>query len=72
MIDLKERLKSTWAHSHGKLINPDGPEAVERIEELEEALREIVNFDFHVGYSNAYKITTIARTVLGDNDGTKN
>lgn len=34
-VSLEERLMATWAHTNGVRINPDGPEAVERIEQLE-------------------------------------
>jgi len=37
-----------------------------RIEQLEAALREIVDFELHGDYSNAYEIQPIARAALGE------
>ena len=34
MTDLIERLRGTWAWSHGRPVNPDGPEAADEIERL--------------------------------------
>ena len=50
MGDLLERLRSTWAWSHDRLVNPNGPEAADRIEALETALRPFAKWaDWHDG-----------------------
>lgn len=47
MTDIVEKLRSTWAHSHNTLVNPNGPEGADEIKRLREEnkkLRETVEF----------------------------
>jgi len=38
MTDITERLRGTWAWSHGRPVNPDGPEGADEIELLRHSL----------------------------------
>lgn len=54
MTDIVERLRGTWAWSHGRLVNPDGPEAADEIERLRSTLRGLI--DAHDNGFNPMKI----------------
>ncbi len=60
MTDIVERLRGTWAWSHGRPVNPDGPEAADEIELLRKALFEIGDYN-RFGWTLQ---TELARTAL--------